>query len=198
VAIAISMALAAACDTTHGAASAQPSSVTSTGEGTPTSADPNGIIAYVDAIMRHFSPTDEGLDSTQGECVAALAVDVVGVDALLSAGVTPANIPGFGDPTAPVLGAYRSTTEQERLIADRLGECMDPVDVVVGWYPGFPAMSAETTSCVAARLRDDQTFRLSTVWLILGLGTDVSNGFPAVFLLTAMQNCGVELPVPTG
>lgn len=152
---------------------------------------------YVDAIMRDFNSTVQGFDEASGRCVARMTLSVVGSAALRSAGVTPANIPGFGHPESPLLGEYRLTDDQTETIGNGLSKCMGLVEVAIGWFPGLPPIDGEAKSCAEVELRGNRTFEAGMVYLIFGTGTDVSNGFPVIFVTSALEKCGLELPTPS-
>jgi|GEM_PF-6930037 len=185
--------VAAGCDDSGDDASptSQPTRLETTGPSSPWDS------AYVDAMVRDFDPSIHGFSPDEGVCIAREILDAVGADSLQSAGVVPANIPGFSDLASPFLGAYVPTDEQRQMIAEMLAACVDFVGLTLGWYPGIPRLSAEANLCIERSLLDDQTFKLGVSGVILRTGSRLSNSIPMTFLASALRACSVVLPRAT-
>ena len=124
---------------------------------------------YVDAFVESAANADEDdlqLSSTQAECFGARFVDIVGVDRLEEAGVTPGD---FGDESDFDFSAIGLTEDEGGEIYDAFGEC--DVDIREEFITSLGAdeeLSEEDRDCVAEAFDDDLLRRILVTTFVEG------------------------------
>lgn len=137
--------------------------------------------AYVDAMVA------EGggglLDDGQVECRAQAVVDVIGVDALEGAGITPEELGAGGVPDDPDL---ELPDDAEARLADALGACDGVVEAMEGYLlEGFgPALPDGVGECVR-EVVDDEAMAAVVAAVVLNTG---DGGFDAL-MASAASDC---------
>jgi hypothetical protein len=145
---------------------------------------------YADAIaakLRSGSSADV-FTAKQADCVANGMVDVIGVDTLNSAGLTPSKISGSGD-TFDAVGKKLSESEANDLVEVIAGgKCFDFTDLVIkaarssstGSDP-FSKLGETKTRCLFDKLLSGSAFKKAMVDSILGRESSGSDAFSKAF-----------------
>jgi hypothetical protein len=173
--------------TTGSGGTTQPTTVV-TGSGGRDSQTPEGQ-AYVDAMM--LSSGESGFSEADARCVAEGAVDIVGVQALKDAGVTPDMVASGSE----LLPDFTPTEAQANAMIDMMFGCVDFGQMMVGQMG--VQLPADQVQCIGDALETNETFRTFMVTtMISSTSTTVDTTDIQTSLTTAMleifTSCGVD------
>lgn len=138
--------------------------------------EPGDRQAYLDAFVMDFDDEDEPIfEQGQVDCLAEKYLDVIGLDNLVEAGVTPEEY-GEGDDFPEELGLDEDTANE---LYDQFGECdIDIKEIFVDLFSGFSPepLTDEQKACIDDTLTEDR-LRESFVADLLDLEDDGSDPF---------------------
>lgn len=146
--------------------------------------------AYVDAMM--LSSGESGFSEDQARCVAEGAVDIVGVQALKDAGVTPDMVASGSE----LLPDFTPTEAQANAMLDMMFGCVDFGELMVSEMAGVQ-LPADQVQCIGDALETNETFRAFMVTtMISSTSVTVDTTDIQMDLTTAMleifTTCGVD------
>jgi hypothetical protein len=158
---------------------------------------------YSDAIATQLRKGDSGdvFSKSQANCLASKMVDVIGVDKLKSAGLTPSKISSTND-SFKAVGQKLSPSEANDLV-DVIagGKCFNFVDLVTksvekSGDDAFGKLGKTKVRCLFSKLLSGPAFRKAMVDSILGRSTD-SSAFSKAFGRNAstfkiFSDCGIS------
>jgi hypothetical protein len=147
---------------------------------------------YVDAIMSTFDAEDAGFPEEDAQCVAERTVDIVGVDTLQEAGITPEEIAaGDGE---DLLADFEPTEEQADAIVDGFFECVDFAELFVGQMTMTTdvQIDEEKLRCIGERMQSSEALRASLKASVLG-DESTDDPFSEDAIFTMFEECDVEL-----
>jgi hypothetical protein len=148
--------------------------------------------AYVDAMMADFTSTDQSLTAPQAQCMAGSMIDVVGVDALEKAGVSPEQVTN----NTLVLGDFKPSDQQAEAMLDGIFSCVDFGKVFADQIVGASGDSvpSDKLHCVGTAMTKDSQFRTYMKQTLMGL--DTASTIPSDGLISMMlqvlQDCEVD------
>jgi hypothetical protein len=124
--------------------------------------------AYVDAMMSTYS-ADMGFTEPQARCIAELAIDTVGVQALEDAGITPDKM----NSSEGLLADYTPTTEQADQLVDGVFGCVDFGELMVSQMAADDTVSLpeDKVRCIGNEMAKSEAFKDSLKADMLGLGS---------------------------
>ena len=134
------------------------------------------------------------MNQEQAECFAGRMVNILGVDTLKAAGVTPESMARdvFGDEGMPFDISDSQADDLATLLLD--GECISFVDMILGDPEASEDMTEEQASCMADAFTGSDTIRAVAVASLLGEEVDEATGM-AMFgeMLMMMGTCGLDM-----
>ena len=148
--------------------------------------------AYVDAMMADFTSTHQSLTAPQAQCMAGSMIDVVGVDALEKAGVSPEQVTN----NTLVLGDFKPSDQQAEAMLDGIFSCVDFGKVFADQIVGASGDSvpSDKLHCVGTAMTKDSQFRTYMKQTLMGL--DTASTIPSDGLISMMlqvlQDCEVD------
>jgi hypothetical protein len=147
---------------------------------------------FVGALEAGFALT-QGFDLTQGECVATLFVDTVGVNALQKAGVTPEFVTGNTDPNQGPFPNFVPTDDQSSTMVDGMMQCVDfGAQVLFGLTRGKDTGVAQSKlDCLHSTMSTSAGLRTFLLKLIRNelMGKPDDTEFQNV-LVASLKQCG--------
>ena len=144
---------------------------------------------YADAIATKLTsgPNGDVFTQKQADCLASGMVDVIGVDKLDAAGLSPSKISGSSD-SFKAVGQKLSESEAKDLVEVIAGgKCFDFVDLIIksaqssGGSNPFAKLGAAKTRCLFGKLLSQAAFKQAMVDSILGRDTGGSDAFSKAF-----------------
>lgn len=135
------------------------------GDKSPVSGDEQ---AYIDAMLASFDDEDDlPLDRSQAECMSAGYLDVIGVDRLKAAGISPEDFADDDD----ALDGIEFTEEDGQRIYDVFGTCkIDLREMMMTSMAEDDDISPEQAACFDTVLTDEYLERLIVGGMVLGDG----------------------------
>ena len=156
------------------------------------SADAAPFVAAAAAALE--ADPEMAMNQEQAECFAGRMVNILGVDKLEAAGVTPDSmaLDVFGDEGTPFDISESQADDLATLLLD--GECISFVDMMMGDPEASEDMTEEQASCMADAFTGSDTIRAVAVANLLGEEIDDATGM-AMFgeMLMMMGTCGLEM-----
>ena len=160
-----------------------------TGTGGHDSQTPEGQ-AYVDAMME--TSDDSGFTDTEARCIAEGSIDVIGVQTLRDAGVTPEMMAEGGE----LLSDFEPSEAQANALNDMMFACVD-FGALMTVEMGVGVLPAEQVACIGDALETDEVFRSFLVSSMLGAEDETGTTDDMVDLQNALMDimvgCGVDL-----
>lgn len=150
--------------------------------------------AYVDAFVagleNESSDSGQTLSKAENTCIAEGLVDVVGVDALKEAGLTPENI---ADNTNTELPAV--SDEQREQLRELLFDsgCVDMAKAIAGSFQGSLGVGAtdDQINCLAETLMENEEMQGFMVDGLLGQENEASAAALSGILMSTAAECGI-------
>jgi len=148
---------------------------------------------YVAAIVA--ASDDPSFSAAETKCIAAGAVDVIGVETLQKAGVTPEDM--ANDTASDLLPGFKPTQAQANSLVDMMFKCVD-FGAMFASAMGATGVSvpADKLHCVGDNLESNQVFRASLIASMLDAETSTTDaaagGDLDSVMLEILGACGVK------
>lgn len=145
---------------------------------------------YVDAMIASEASNDSPFTAAETRCMAEGTIDIIGVDALEEAGITPEMIAESDS----IVADFEPSQEQSEEIVGLMFNCADLGAALVDEMFGEDILTTEQTTCVSDGIQESQAFRTMMAESFLGDDTtsepdsEMVNEFLAIFI-----DCDVDL-----
>lgn len=144
--------------------------------------------AYVEAMMSTYS-ADMGFTEPQATCIAELAIDTVGVDALQDAGVTPEKI----EQGEELLADFTPTEAQADTMVDGVFGCVDFGELMVAQMGaediGIPE---DKVRCIGDAMAKSDAFKDSLKSEMLGIEATTDDAAIEEAIFGIFDTCEVD------
>lgn len=139
-------------------------------------------------MMASYDPS-MGFDETQGRCIAELAVDTVGVDALKEAGITPETM----DASDELLSDYTPTEAQADQLVDGMFECVDFGELLVSQMGSENIeIPEDKVRCIGDEMAKSEPFKDSLKADMLGVAGESDDAAVEEAIFAFFDTCEVD------
>jgi hypothetical protein len=148
--------------------------------------------AYVEAMVTGSGPVgNSGFTESQSRCIAAKVVDIIGVEEMEKAGVTPENI----DEGDSLTGKYTPTDAEAEDLVDAVLGCVDFGVIFAEQAATDISLPGDKLHCIGDAMAELKEFRTYMKQAIMGLhtGSTVPQSALMYGLVGIFQKCGVDL-----
>lgn len=145
--------------------------------------------AYVDAMMSTYS-ADMGFTEPQARCIAELAIDTVGVQALEDAGITPDKM----NSSEGLLADYTPTTEQADQLVDGVFGCVDFGELMVSQMAADDTVTLpeDKVRCIGNEMAKSEAFKDSLKADMLGIEATADDAAIDEAIFGIFDTCEVD------